>query len=152
MWSPYAILERPLAVLTIENDPATPAPFFCAFTPESHLNFGLCERPKSKKEAARFFFEFLCEHPQREVYCLGSDRFTDNVGIRSRFERATFELKETNKDISPEQVLEKLKPQIDKAKAESKAMAEKYDMVLWPDEARASTATRSGTVIDGGEL
>ncbi len=150
MWSPYAILEKPLAVLTIENDPATPAPFFCAFTPESHLNFGLCERPKSKKEAARFFFEFLCEQPQREVYCLGSDRFTDNVGIRSRFERATFELKETNKEISPEQVLEKLKPEMDKAKAESKAMAEKYDMVLWPDEARASTATRS--VINGGEL
>ena len=37
------------------------------------------------------------------------------------------------REMNPE-----LKPQIDKAKAESKAMAEKYDMVLWPD--------------DGGEL
>lgn len=133
-WSPAAVLERPFAVLTIENDPATPAPFFCAFTPESHLNFGLCERPKNKKEAARFFFEFLCEHPQREVYCLGCDRFADNVQTRGRFERATFKLKETTEEIPPERVLEELKPQIDKAKAESKAMAEKYDMVLWPDE------------------
>lgn len=135
MWSPYAILERPLAVLTIENDPATPAPFFCAFTPESHLNFGLCERPKNKLEAARFFFEFLCEHPQTEVYCLGSDRFADNAfSIRSSFEGATFKLRKTKEYISPEDVLEELKPQIDKAKAASRTMAEKNDMVLWPDE------------------
>ena len=143
-WSPYAILERPLAVLTIENDPATPAPFFCAFTPESHLNFGLCERPKNKREAARFFFEFLCEHPQREVYCLGSDRFTDNVRVRSSFEGATFKLRKTKEDISPEDVLEELKTQIDKAKAESRTMAEKYDMVLWPDE----TSGHDGQTFD----
>lgn len=137
MWSPSAVLAKPIAVLTIENDTASPAPFFCAFTPESHLNFGPCRRPKNKKEAARFFFEFLCEHPEEELCCLGCDDFRgeDNVRIRGRFERATFKLMETSKDeISPELVLNELKPQIEKAKAESMAMAEKYDMVLWLSE------------------
>ena len=136
MWSPSAILAKPFAVLTIENDTASPAPFFCAFTPESHLNFGLCQRPKTEQEAARFFFEFLCEHPEKEVYCLGSDEWNvdENVGIRKSFEMATFKLWDASKDISPEDVLKEMKPQIDKAKAESRAMAEKYDMVLWPED------------------
>ena len=145
MRSPAAVLESPIAVLTIENDTASPAPFFCAFTPESHLNFGPCQRPKTAHEAARFFFEFLCEHPQGEVYCLGKDEWRDNADIRKSFERATFEAKQkATGDISPEDVLKEIKPQIDKVKAESRAMAKKYDMVLWPDANDVSAGADSG--------
>ena len=137
MGAPLSQLN-PLAVLTIENSSASPHPYFCAFTPEAHVNFGNCAKPETPRDAARFFFEFLCERPEADVFCLGK-QMIDNGSIRSLRENRIMEIWEKHWDAGTEtppysSIQEELRPMLDEAKADAPALAEKYGMVLWHAE------------------
>ena len=159
--SPARSKWEPLAVLTIETLEASPHPSFCAFTAEEHLNFGTCVKPESPKDAARFFFEFLCEEPEKDVFCLGKEfDFANKNNGRIRVERERLTLKmlqtaeeENRERPTDEEILEDLRPMIDKAKADASALAETYDMVLWPAENSESdsvVASRAGSAESEG--
>jgi hypothetical protein len=64
--------DKPLVVLTLETSRDSDKPFFCAFTPEAHLNFGVYEGETNRIAMLTHFIGFLSGAGTNNAACLGS--------------------------------------------------------------------------------